>query len=117
MPDRARLDQYTGRWEDVGRSGEANIRSAAGARELYGLELRRMANNFAKNEHGGSSPDAVARVVERALNDRNPRTRYPASKDSLKLTILARLLPEKLLDFAVLKTFGLLTSFGKRIGG
>jgi hypothetical protein len=86
------------------------------ARELYGEALRRMANTFAKNEHSGSSPDAVARVVERALNDRNPRTRYPAGKDSVKLMLLARLLPEKLLDLVVLKTFGLPTAFGTRIG-
>jgi len=75
-----------------------------------------MARSFAKSERTGSSPDAVAEVVERALNDRKPRTRYPAGKDSTKLAILARLLPEKLLDLAVLKTFGLPTAFGKRIG-
>ena len=86
------------------------------ARELYGEALRRMASSFARSERSGSSPDAVAEGVERALNDRKPRTRYPAGKDSAKLAILARLLPEKLLDLAVLKTFGLPTAFGKRIG-
>jgi hypothetical protein len=52
----------------------------------------------------------VAEVVERALSDRHPKTRYAAGKDSLKLTILARLLPEKLLDIAILKTLGLPTA-------
>jgi NAD(P)-dependent dehydrogenase (short-subunit alcohol dehydrogenase family) len=82
----------------------------------YGEALRRMASAFAENEHSGSSPNAVARVVERALNNRKPRTRYPAGKDSAKMMLLARPLPEKLLDLAVLKTFGLPTAFGRRIG-
>jgi NAD(P)-dependent dehydrogenase (short-subunit alcohol dehydrogenase family) len=75
---------------------------------LYGGAMRRMAHGFAQNEHAGSPPEAVAEVVERALTDRNPRTRYPAGKDSVKLTLLARFLPEKVLDFVILRTFGLL---------
>jgi NAD(P)-dependent dehydrogenase (short-subunit alcohol dehydrogenase family) len=85
------------------------------ARILYGKALRRAASIFAENEHTGSSPDAVAKVVERALNDRTPRTRYPAGKDSVSLTILARLLADRLLDFAILKAFGLPTVFGEPI--
>lgn len=83
------------------------------ARALYGEPLRRMAAAFAKSEHAGSSPETVAAVVERALTERNPKTRYAAGKDSFKLAVLARFLPEKLLDLAVLRTFGLPTSFGK----
>jgi NAD(P)-dependent dehydrogenase (short-subunit alcohol dehydrogenase family) len=74
--------------------------------------MRRMAQTFARNEHAGSPPEVVAEVVERALTERNPKTRYPAGKDALKLTMLARLLPEKLLDLAILRTFGLPTAFG-----
>jgi NAD(P)-dependent dehydrogenase (short-subunit alcohol dehydrogenase family) len=85
------------------------------ARILYGEAFLRVANTFAENEHSGSSPDAVAKVVERALNDRKPRIRYPAGKDSVKMAMLARFLPEKLLDLAVLKAFGLPTVFGKPI--
>jgi NAD(P)-dependent dehydrogenase (short-subunit alcohol dehydrogenase family) len=79
---------------------------------LYGEPLRRLARTFAKNERAGSSPDAVAAVVERALTDRYPKTRYAAGKDSLKLAMLARWLPEKLLDLAILKKFGLPGAFG-----
>jgi NAD(P)-dependent dehydrogenase (short-subunit alcohol dehydrogenase family) len=75
---------------------------------LYGEPMRRMARTFVENEHAGSPPEVVAEVVERALTDRNPRTRYPAGKDSVKLALLARFLPEKWLDIAVLRTFGLL---------
>lgn len=82
---------------------------------LYGEALRRMARVFVKNERAGSPPEAVAKVVEQALTERNPKTRYPAGNDSVKLAMLARLLPEKLLDVAILKTFGLPTAFGKPV--
>jgi NAD(P)-dependent dehydrogenase (short-subunit alcohol dehydrogenase family) len=84
------------------------------AADLYGAFMKQMATTFEKTERGGSSPEVVAAVVERALTDRYPRTRYLAGKDSRKLATLAWLLPEKLLDLAVLRTFGLPTVFGKR---
>ena len=76
---------------------------------LYGEAMRQVAHTFATKEHAGSPPEAVAEVVERALTEHHPRTRYPAGKDSVKMTLMARLLPEKILDIAVLKTFGLNT--------
>jgi NAD(P)-dependent dehydrogenase (short-subunit alcohol dehydrogenase family) len=66
----------------------------------------------AKSERAGSPPEVVAEIVERALNDRRPQTRYAAGKDAVKLTLAARFLPEKLFDRAILKTFGLSTAFG-----
>lgn len=83
------------------------------ANGLYADAIRRMANTFSKSERGGSPPEAVAQVVERALTARNPATRYPAGKDSMKLAILAWLLPEKLLDLAILRKFKMSTTFGK----
>ena len=80
---------------------------------LYGEALRRMGRTFLNNERAGSSPEVVAEVVERALTDRRPRTRYAAGKDSVKLATLARCLPEKLLDLAILKKFGLPVAFGE----
>jgi NAD(P)-dependent dehydrogenase (short-subunit alcohol dehydrogenase family) len=73
---------------------------------LYGEPMRRMARAFAAHELSGSPPEAVAAAVERALTDRRPRLRYPAGKDARKLALLARLLPERLLDLAILRTFG-----------
>lgn len=85
------------------------------AARLYGPAMQKAVDTFAKKEHSGSPPEAVAKVVERALNDRNPQTRYPAGKDSRKLSLLARFLPERLLDRAILKVFGLPTSFGRPV--
>jgi NAD(P)-dependent dehydrogenase (short-subunit alcohol dehydrogenase family) len=83
---------------------------------LYGQAMRRMVRTFAQTEQHGSPPEVVARVIERALTDRNPRPRYRAGRDAAKLTLLARLLPEKLLDRAILRTFGLPTAFGRQVG-
>jgi NAD(P)-dependent dehydrogenase (short-subunit alcohol dehydrogenase family) len=85
-----------------------------GAR-LYAVGLRRMAAAFTKSEKAGSSPDVVGEVVEKALNAKKPSTRYAAGKDSVMLITLARLLPEKLLDLAILKTFGLSTKFDQAV--
>jgi NAD(P)-dependent dehydrogenase (short-subunit alcohol dehydrogenase family) len=79
---------------------------AAGA-ALYANAMRSMVRTFRAKEDAGSPPEAVAEVVERALTDAHPRTRYPAGKDAIKLALLARFLPEKLVDVAILKTFGL----------
>ena len=82
------------------------------AARLYGEAMRRMTKTFLKNERSGSPPEVVAAVIERALSDRVPKTRYLAGKDALKLSRLARILPERLLDVAVLRAFGLPTAFG-----
>jgi NAD(P)-dependent dehydrogenase (short-subunit alcohol dehydrogenase family) len=82
---------------------------------LYAVAFRRMATAFTTNEKSGSSPDVVAKVVERALNARTPRTRYPAGKDAVMLITLARILPEKLLDLAILKKFCLPVKFGQAV--
>jgi NAD(P)-dependent dehydrogenase (short-subunit alcohol dehydrogenase family) len=87
---------------------EANIATLPEAgKALYAAPLRKLAATFTAHETSGSLPDVVARVVERALDARNPKVRYAAGKNAAKLTLLARFLPEKLLDRAVLKTFGL----------
>lgn len=78
---------------------------------LYAEGMRAMASAFTKKEHAGSPPEAVAEVVERALTDPRPRTRYAAGKDATKLKLLGIFLPEKLLDAALLRVFGLPKAF------
>ena len=73
--------------------------------------MRSLAWAFTQKEQEGSPPEVVAAVVERALTDRHPSTRYPAGKESRKLALLARFLPEKLVDRAILKAFGLPKTF------
>lgn len=66
--------------------------------ELYGDRItgaRRMAANAAKN---GLPPIEVAKVIERALTAKRPRTRYPVGIDAkLGAAVIARL-PDRLRD-------------------
>lgn len=43
--------------------------------------------------NSGSAPDAVARVVERALATARPRARYLAGKNARRMALAAALLP------------------------
>jgi NAD(P)-dependent dehydrogenase (short-subunit alcohol dehydrogenase family) len=65
-----------------------------------------------RRESSGSSPDAVARTVERALTDPRPRPRYLVGKDSSTLATLARFMPTRFLDVVRLRILGLPKAFG-----
>jgi NAD(P)-dependent dehydrogenase (short-subunit alcohol dehydrogenase family) len=78
----------------------------------YGSLLRRAVRRAYNHEKNGSSPEVVARIVHRALTTRRPRIRYRVGKDARLLAALPRLLPDRLLDAARLRAFGMPTSFG-----
>jgi NAD(P)-dependent dehydrogenase (short-subunit alcohol dehydrogenase family) len=46
----------------------------------------------------GVSADAVAQVIAKAVTARKPRIRYTVGRDAALLTLLARILPERILD-------------------
>lgn len=46
----------------------------------------------------GISPEKVATVILRAIQDRKPKTRYVVGRDSVLLTRLVRFLPDRVLD-------------------
>lgn len=52
-----------------------------------------------------SPPEAVARVVSRALRARRPRTRYAAAGGALPLLILRKLLSDRMFDRVVRRIF------------
>ena len=52
-------------------------------------------------------PEAVAKIVSRALKARRPRTRYPAAGGALPLLMLRRILPDRLFDGVVRLMFRL----------
>jgi hypothetical protein len=49
----------------------------------------------------------VAEAIRRALTDRDPRTRYPAGPRAGRVLLMARLLPDKVLDRLVARMIGL----------
>jgi NAD(P)-dependent dehydrogenase (short-subunit alcohol dehydrogenase family) len=78
----------------------------------YGEMLRRFARRAYAREMNGSSPDVVAQAVHSALTARRPRLRYRVGKHARFLTLLPRILPDRLLDAILLRIAGLPTKFG-----
>jgi NAD(P)-dependent dehydrogenase (short-subunit alcohol dehydrogenase family) len=78
-----------------------------GVDERYGeamTALRRVAGSAAAR---GIPPDAVARVVEHALNAATPRTRYLVGADAKLRARLLRFIPDRLRDTLVTRAMGL----------
>ena len=78
----------------------------------YGDMLKRFARRAYAREMNGSSPDVVARAVHSALTARRPQPRYRVGKHAGFLTLLPRILPDRLLDAILLRIAGLPTKFG-----
>ena len=68
-------------------------------------------NNFkdemVKLGRKGLKPDAVAKVVRKAIESKNPKTRYVISNQMLTEWILPYYLPDKLFDALITKEVGL----------
>jgi NAD(P)-dependent dehydrogenase (short-subunit alcohol dehydrogenase family) len=75
--------------------------------DRYGEIYRRAMAQMVRDNVKGITSEAVARVVVRALTARRPRTRYAVGRDAKALTVLARLLPDRLLDRIRARVFGL----------
>lgn len=84
-----------------------------GARR-YGGMLRAFTKRAYATELNGSAPDVVARAVHHALTARRPRIRYTVGKGAKVLTILPRLLPDRLLDSIRNRIFGLSAFTGEQ---
>jgi NAD(P)-dependent dehydrogenase (short-subunit alcohol dehydrogenase family) len=73
----------------------------------YGDMLRAFTKRAYVTELNGSPPEVVARAVHHALTAARPRIRYTVGKGAKLLTILLRLLPDRLLDSIRTRIFGL----------
>ncbi len=79
----------------------------AAAHELYGRGMS-VARTVAQKEAIHSSPpELVARAVEHALTAKRPRTRYYAGRDASLQAVLARFLPDRMMDRLIMKHMGL----------
>ncbi|WP_017540773.1 SDR family oxidoreductase [Nocardiopsis halophila] len=87
-------------WGKLSTTADAALRSAPpGVGEIY----RASFTAFVKaNEQGAfdsrTTPEHFARAVEHALTAPVPRTRYRVGADSVLMTVLSRLLPDRVLD-------------------
>ncbi len=73
----------------------------AEARERYGDLIAAARSGIELQESSGVPPSAAADVVVRALQARRPATRYQVGLDGRVSVLAARLLPDRVKDFAV----------------
>ena len=95
-------------WKKSSEAAERLLRALPKeAHELYDSSLgpvRAAAENSAAR---AIAPDAVARVVARALRAKRPTTRYRVGKDSTIQALLARFVPDRLRDALIANYIGL----------
>jgi len=82
----------------------------------YAAAYRATVAKAARLERNGEPCEPVARALVKALTAARPRSRRPIGKTARILGVLARLLPNPLLDRMRLKAFGL-TGFARADGG
>ncbi|MFD4258364.1 SDR family oxidoreductase [Streptomyces sp. NPDC058534] len=86
-----------GKVSEVAREALSHADSQVAA--LYRDNFTRfLAGNEQGAEESETTPGDMARAVARALIEARPRTRYRVGADVRKLAVLARLLPDRLLD-------------------
>ncbi|MBB5519895.1 SDR family oxidoreductase [Amphiplicatus metriothermophilus] len=73
----------------------------------YWPYLKRMAALMKEVGDDGLEPEAVGRLVLRALTAKRPKTRYAILKNRFMLWTLPRLLPRRMVDAMIAKRFGM----------
>lgn len=98
----------TGSWRDLPRMiDDMEERMSPANRDLYSRHtagLRSVVNRFGPR---AMPPDAVARVVERALTARRPRARYLAGTDAHAMIAMQAVLPTRVGDAVAARIGGL----------
>lgn len=75
--------------------------------DLYGRPVRALERAMLGHISTGSPPEVVAQAVLHALTATKPKTRYPVGRKARSLTILARLLPDRVKDRLLRRLLGL----------
>lgn len=86
---------------------EVSARAPATQEALYGEQIERFRGAVRRTADRGIAPDKVARAIEHALTARRPRTRYLVGADARGQALLARLLPDRVMDRIVARAMGL----------
>ena len=81
-------------------------------RSRYADAFRIMTKRATAHERSGSPPEVVAEAVLHAMTAKRPKARYPVGAGSRLQSILARVLPDRLLDQMLIRTLGLPARFG-----
>lgn len=77
-------------------------------RDLYGSPINSMVHHISsKMENSGNPPEAVARVVIKALLTKKPKTRYIVGWDARLLIIMGKFVSDRIRDRIMLRYLGL----------
>ena len=75
--------------------------------DVYSRQRSLTTGVVAEQVNGGADPATVAKAIVAAATDRNPKLRYPAGRQSRQLTVMRRLIPARVFDGQLRKTFKL----------
>jgi len=75
--------------------------------DVYARQRSLTTGVVAEQVNGGADPATVAKAIVAAATDRNPKLRYPAGRQSRQLTVMRRLIPARVFDRQLRKTFKL----------
>jgi len=73
--------------------------------ELYGAAIEAIRAGFRGFEKAAVPPERVARAIHHALSAKRPRTRYLVGPDARIQALLARFLPDRVLDALLVRMF------------
>jgi NAD(P)-dependent dehydrogenase (short-subunit alcohol dehydrogenase family) len=104
--------------EDVEQSIEPSVSGWTPAhQERYATAFRSWSEQVLRQERSGSTPDVVAAAIVKSLTAPRPRTRYPVGSSSRLLSVLARTVPNPVLDALRMRLLGLGAYAKGRAGG
>jgi NAD(P)-dependent dehydrogenase (short-subunit alcohol dehydrogenase family) len=82
-------------------------RARDGHEQLYGKGIKAYREVAKKTGERGIPPEKVAVKIKHALSARRPRTRYLVGADARGQALVARVLPDRLLDWIVARATGM----------
>lgn len=92
-------------WDKGIVSGDAlNETMPPEAQKTYGKLIAFVREASVRGARDGLPPDAVAKDVEHALTARKPRTRYLVGREAKSRGLLARIVPDRVMDSAIART-------------
>ena len=92
---------------DKGRADDWSAEASERALELYGEGYRAFRSFEERNATSAVPCEAVSRAIFHALTAKRPRTRYLVGRDACVYAGLARICPDRLIDWITRKVMGL----------
>lgn len=84
-------------WERGATAADELLKHMPTAGERYAAQIERALANATKQATAGISPSIPARVIVRALTERNPRPRRTVGRDARMIAAMVRVLPYRVL--------------------